>query len=102
MSINKTKETKLTGSKFWNPEIGQELIGKFIAMRQGKWNRDMYDIRTAEGIVTIPGSAVLKEVMTDKLLDKKVRVKFLGWGSEHQALRKEGLYRDFDVFLIEE
>jgi len=40
-------------------------------------------------------------VISSELVDQKIRVKFLGWGSEHKAIKESGLYRDFDVFLIE-
>ena len=96
-----SKEKKLTGSKFWNPKIGDELVGRLVAIRQSKYNRDLYDIRTDDGIVTVPSSAVLGEVISSELVDQKIRVKFLGWGSEHKAIKESGLYRDFDVFLIE-
>lgn len=97
-----TKEKRLTGGLFWTPNINDEIIGTLVAIRQGNYGKDIYDLKTEDKIITIPASAVLESVITDELMDKKLRIKFLGWGKEKSAVQKAGLYRNFDVFLIEE
>ena len=98
----KVKEKRLTGGLFWNPKQGDEIIGYLVAIRQGNYQRDIYDIKTEEGIVTIPSSSVLAGVFNKDSLDKKFRVKMLGWGKDKLQEKKPGTYRLFDVFLIEE
>ena len=106
MSINKNKpepkEKRLTGGNFWNPKINDEIIGTLVAIREGNYQHDVYDLKVEDKILTIPASAVLAKVITSELMNKKLRIKFLGWGKNKQAEPKSGLYRNFDVFLIEE
>ena len=102
----KVKETRLSGGLYWLPSIGDEIIGKLVAVRKGNYDHEIYDIETDEGVKTIPASAVLEGIFSkDKvkdLLDKKFRFRFLGWGKDRLPDKKPGLYRNFDVFLIEE
>jgi len=98
----KTKEKRLTGGLFWNPNPNEELIGYLVAIRQGNYQRDIYDLKVDDKIITIPSSSVLEGVLNKDLLDKKIRIKFLGWGKEKLIEKKPGTYRNFDVFLIEE
>lgn len=102
MSKSETKERRLTGGLFWKPEINDELIGVLVAIREGNYKHPIYDIKTEKGIVTIPSSSVLEGVITSELLDKKLRIKFLGWGANRSIEQKSGDYRNFEVFLIEE
>lgn len=98
----KTKERRLSGGLFWNPNINDELVGKLVAIREGNYKKDIYDLQTDKGIITVPASAVLEGVINQDLIDKKLRVKFLGWGANKLAEKAPGLYRFFEVFLIEE
>ena len=98
----KGKERRLTGGLYWNPTLGDELVGVLVAIREGNYTRNIYDIKTEKGIITIPSSAVLEGVLNTDLLDKKVRIKFLGWGKDKLPVRQPGMYRNFDVFLIGE
>ena len=102
MTKEKTKETRLTGGTFWNPKVGDELVGRLVAIRQGQYTRDIYDLKVEGKIITIPSSSVLANVWGASELDKKFRIKFLGWGKDKVPEQKSGLYRNFDVFLIEE
>ena len=102
MSKTKGKEKRLTGGLFWDPKKDEEIIGILVAIRQGNYTRDIYDIKTEEGIITVPSSSVLEGVITKDLLDHKLRIKFLGWGKDKLLEKKPGTYRNFDVFLIEE
>jgi len=102
MNKIKYKEIRLTGSTFWNPNIGDEIIGKLVAIRQSNYTKDIYDLKTEDEIITIPSSSVLGGIITSELLDKKLRIKFLGWGKDRSAVKQPGMYRNFEVFLIEE
>lgn len=97
-----TKETRLTGGTFWNPKKGEEITGILVAIRQGNYTRDIYDLKVEGKIITLPSSSVLANVFNPDALDKKFRVKMLGWGKDLLEKPKKGLYRNFDVFLIEE
>lgn len=102
MTKTKTKERRLTGGLFWNPKQGDELIGVLVAIREGNYNRDVYDLKVESKIISIPSSSVLANVWDKDSMDKKFRIKFLGWGKDKLAVKQKGLYRNFDVFLIEE
>lgn len=101
MTKGKVKERRLTGGTFWNPRQGDEVLGKLVAIRQGNYSREIYDIKTEEGIITIPSSSVLTGVITADLLDHGLRIKFLGWGKDKVTEKQPGTYRNFDVFVIE-
>ena len=102
--IDKVK--KLTGGNFWNPSMGEVLVGNLVAIREGKYKHNIYDIQTDKGIVTVPASTVLESVINKDLIEKRLRIDFLGWmkaGSQEKFAEKQpGSYRNFDVFLIEE
>ena len=95
--IDQSKEKKLTGGNFWSPKEADEVLGKFVAIRQGSYGRDVYDIRHEDGIITVPSAKALEDVLTKDLLDKKIRIRFLGWKKSPSGRS----YRSFDVFLIE-
>lgn len=98
----KPKEKRLTGGLFWDPKQDEELIGNLVAIRQGSYGKDIYDIKTDDKIVTIPSSVVLDGVLIPDIIDKKLRIKFLGWGKDKLKEKQPGTYRNFDVFLVEE
>lgn len=96
MAKTKWKKRRSEGG-FWDPEEGEEIVGVLEAIRTGSWDRNIYDLRVGEKIVTVPGSAVLKDMITMKDIDKKLRIVFNGWGQG-----KGGKYRKFKVFDVDE
>jgi len=94
----KTKWKKRQSSGgFWKPEEGDELVGTLTSIRQGDYTADIYDIKTPKGIITIPSSTVLRGIITSEDLDKKLRIKFTGWGQG-----KGGKYRIFEVSDVDD
>lgn len=96
MANKKWKKRKGTGD-FWEPEEGEELVGELVAIREGNYKRDIYDIQTKDKIITVPSSSVLGGVITAEDQGKELRIKFLGWGQG-----KGGKYRKFEVYDVEE
>jgi len=82
---------------FWEPKLGDSLIGLLVTIRVSKYGKDLYDIKTSEGIVTVKSSVVLQDVIDKSLLDKKIRIKYLGFKMGTGTNK----YRDYEVYLVD-
>jgi hypothetical protein len=91
--VSKKWKKRPGGGNFWDPKEGEEVIGKLEAIRQGNFNRNVFDIRTPDGIVTIPSSTILDGMIKEEDLDKDLRIIFKGWGKG-----KGGDYRKYEVY----
>ena len=96
--MTKRKWKKRVTGNFWEPEEGEELVGKLVSIREGAFKREIYDIEKSDGtIVTVPGSTVLEGVITEDDTDKELMIKFTGWKQG-----KHGKYRNFEVYDAED
>lgn len=94
----KSEDEDKIESSFWESKTGDNLVGKVEAIRLSKWGKDLYDIKTEDGIKTIKSSVVLRKLITKELLDKKIRVKYLGFKIGQGKYK----YRDYEVYLVDE
>jgi len=81
---------------FWEPKPNEEIIGRLVSIRVSKYGKDLYDLKVEEKIVTIKSSIVLEDLIDKELLDKKIRVKYLGF----KIGTGTNKYRDYEVYLV--
>ena len=82
---------------FWEPKPNDELIGELKVIRVSKYGKDLYDIKVDGKIVTVKSSVVLAGVIDKELLEKKIRIKYLGL----KIGTGTNKYRDYEVYLVD-
>jgi len=94
----KSKDGDKIESSFWEPKVNEEIIGELQTIRLSKWGKDLYDLKVEGKIVTIMSSVDLAAIKDKDLLDKKIRVKYLGF----KIGTGKNKYRDYEVYLVDE
>ena len=80
----------------WTPEkIGDNIVGKLVAIRKTKRDVPMYDIDTGEkGIIAVYGWVILQKKMASVQMEDKVKIVY-----KCEVNTEHGAAKDFDVFV---
>lgn len=88
-----------TSGDFWKPEHeGDSLEGRLVAVRQGNYKGNVYDIEMADGKVkTAPASVFLQNRIKPTDVGKEIRLVFNGLVAS--KVRGQNPARDIKVFF---
>jgi len=78
-------------------EDNPSVTGTFLQIREGMYG-PLFDIKLSDGsIVTLPSDTVLQTKLTKDLIDKNIKIQFVGLVASTKRKGKD--YKDYKVFI---
>jgi hypothetical protein len=80
----------------WDFEQEARIEGKYVGKREGigKWKKNVYQVKTADGVYEVWGSTVLDRKMGEVEEGSQVQIEHLG-----EMKGKNGSYHDWSVMF---